>query len=76
MKNRPLGVTIISLIYLAAAVGGPASQLGGLDAGKALPPAGVKDAGRLFGAHGGALDRLDAVLFTAVTGYYVWLALM
>jgi phosphatidate cytidylyltransferase len=36
---------------------------------------GVKDAGSLFGAHGGALDRLDAVLFTAVTGYYVWLAL-
>ena len=37
---------------------------------------GVKDAGRLFGAHGGALDRLDGVLFTAVAGYYVWLALM
>jgi phosphatidate cytidylyltransferase len=36
--------------------------------------AGVKDAGRLFGAHGGALDRLDAVLFTAVVGYYIWLA--
>jgi phosphatidate cytidylyltransferase len=36
--------------------------------------AGAKDAGRLFGAHGGALDRLDAVLFTAVTGYYIWAA--
>jgi phosphatidate cytidylyltransferase len=36
--------------------------------------AGAKDAGRLFGAHGGALDRLDGVLFTAVVGYYVWLA--
>jgi phosphatidate cytidylyltransferase len=36
--------------------------------------AGAKDAGRLFGAHGGALDRLDAVLFAAVVGYYVWLA--
>jgi phosphatidate cytidylyltransferase len=34
----------------------------------------VKDTGRLFGAHGGALDRLDAVLFTAVTAYYVILA--
>jgi phosphatidate cytidylyltransferase len=34
--------------------------------------AGTKDTGRLFGAHGGALDRLDAVLFTAVVGYYVW----
>jgi phosphatidate cytidylyltransferase len=36
--------------------------------------AGTKDTGRLFGAHGGALDRLDAVLFTVVAGYYVWVA--
>ncbi len=34
----------------------------------------VKDSGSLFGAHGGALDRLDAVLFTAVAGYYIWFA--
>jgi phosphatidate cytidylyltransferase len=38
--------------------------------------AGTKDSGRLFGAHGGALDRLDAVFFTAVVGYYIWLALL
>jgi phosphatidate cytidylyltransferase len=38
--------------------------------------AGTKDTGRLFGAHGGALDRLDAVLFTIVVGYYVWYALL
>jgi len=38
--------------------------------------AGTKDSGRLFGAHGGALDRLDAVFFTAVVGYYLWLALL
>ncbi len=36
----------------------------------------IKDTGRLFGAHGGALDRLDAVLFTVPVGYYVWLAVM
>jgi phosphatidate cytidylyltransferase len=35
---------------------------------------GTKDSGGLFGAHGGALDRLDAVLFTVVVGYYVWSA--
>jgi phosphatidate cytidylyltransferase len=34
----------------------------------------AKDSGGLFGAHGGALDRLDAVLFTAVVGYYIWAA--
>lgn len=30
----------------------------------------VKDTGRFFGAHGGVLDRLDAVFFTVVVGYY------
>jgi phosphatidate cytidylyltransferase len=38
--------------------------------------AGVKDSGRAFGAHGGALDRVDAVLFTVVVSYYVWLAML
>jgi phosphatidate cytidylyltransferase len=38
--------------------------------------AGTKDTGTLFGAHGGALDRLDAVMFSAVVGYYIWLALL
>jgi len=36
----------------------------------------VKDSGRVFGAHGGALDRLDATLFSVVVGYYVWLAIL
>ena len=36
---------------------------------------GNKDTGTLFGPHGGILDRLDAVFFTVVVGYYlaVWL---
>ena len=30
----------------------------------------AKDTGSFFGPHGGALDRVDAVLFSAVVGYY------
>lgn len=37
---------------------------------------GVKDTGALFGPHGGLLDRLDAVFFTVVAGYYVSIALV
>jgi phosphatidate cytidylyltransferase len=36
----------------------------------------VKDTGKVFGAHGGVLDRLDAVFFTIVTAYYVALAVL
>ena len=36
----------------------------------------VKDAGTVFGPHGGLLDRLDAVLFTIVAGYYLSVALL
>lgn len=32
---------------------------------------GTKDTGTLFGPHGGLLDRLDAVFFTVVVGYYL-----
>ena len=35
----------------------------------------VKDTGSFFGAHGGVLDRLDAVLFAMVAGYFAAQAL-
>jgi phosphatidate cytidylyltransferase len=34
----------------------------------------VKDTGNIFGPHGGLLDRLDAVFFTIVAGYYLAVA--
>jgi len=37
---------------------------------------GAKDTGNIFGPHGGLLDRLDAVFFTVVIGYYVSIALV
>jgi phosphatidate cytidylyltransferase len=61
------------LLGLAVAVMAP---LGDLFESQVKRDAGTKDAGRLFGVHGGALDRLDAAFFTLVAGYYVWRAML
>jgi phosphatidate cytidylyltransferase len=53
-----------------------AAPLGDLFESYIKRDAGTKDTGKLFGVHGGALDRLDAVLFTAVAGFYVWHAIL
>jgi phosphatidate cytidylyltransferase len=62
-------------LLLGLAVG-LAAPLGDLFESQVKRDAGRKDAGTLFGAHGGALDRLDAAFFTLVAGYYVWLAMV
>jgi phosphatidate cytidylyltransferase len=59
------------VLGLAVAVLGP---LGDLFESLVKRDAGAKDAGTLFGAHGGALDRLDAVIFTVVAAYCIWAA--
>jgi phosphatidate cytidylyltransferase len=61
------------LLGLAVAVFGP---IGDLFESVVKRDSGVKDAGTLFGPHGGVLDRADAALFTIVAGYYVWFAAM
>jgi phosphatidate cytidylyltransferase len=65
----------VQALILGAAIAATA-PLGDLFESYVKRGAGVKDTGRLFGAHGGALDRLDALLFTAVTGFYVWNAML
>ncbi len=62
-------------LLLGLAVG-LAAPLGDLFESKVKREAQTKDAGSLFGAHGGALDRLDAALFSLVAGYYVWVAML
>jgi phosphatidate cytidylyltransferase len=61
------------LLGLAVAILGP---IGDLFESLVKRDAGIKDAGTLFGPHGGALDRADAAIFTVVAGYYIWLAVM
>jgi phosphatidate cytidylyltransferase len=61
------------LLGLGVAILGP---LGDLFESLVKRDAGTKDAGTLFGAHGGALDRLDGVIFTVVAGYYIWFAMI
>jgi phosphatidate cytidylyltransferase len=56
------------IIGAAVAAIGP---LGDLFASMVKRDLGKKDTGRLFGPHGGLLDRLDAVFFTIVVGYYL-----
>lgn len=61
------------LLGIAIALLGP---LGDLFESVVKRDAGTKDAGSVFGPHGGALDRLDSALFTVVVGYYIWLAVV
>jgi phosphatidate cytidylyltransferase len=61
------------LLGVVVAVLGP---LGDLFESTVKRDSGTKDAGTVFGPHGGALDRLDAVIFTIVAGYYTWIAVM
>jgi phosphatidate cytidylyltransferase len=62
-----------ALLGLSIAIAAP---IGDLFESYLKRDAGTKDTGTLFGPHGGALDRLDAVLFVAVAGFYVWQALL
>ena len=61
------GVDALIIGAAVAAIG----PIGDLFASMVKRDLGRKDTGRLFGPHGGLLDRLDAVFFTIVVGYYL-----
>lgn len=61
------GVDALILGAAVAAIG----PVGDLFASMVKRDLGTKDTGKLFGPHGGVLDRLDAVFFTIVVGYYL-----
>ena len=56
-------------------VAGVISQLGDLTASLVKRYCGIKDYGKLFPGHGGMMDRLDAILFTAAAVYAFFTAL-
>ena len=64
----------VQALLLGAAVAVTA-PLGDLFESYLKRDAGRKDTGRLFGPHGGALDRLDAAMFSVVAGFYIWSAM-
>ncbi|HEY1285582.1 MAG TPA: phosphatidate cytidylyltransferase [Solirubrobacterales bacterium] len=66
------GVDALVIGAAVAAIG----PVGDLFASMVKRDLGKKDTGRLFGPHGGLLDRLDALLFTIVVGYYLSLQLV
>jgi phosphatidate cytidylyltransferase len=67
-----IGMGQSALLGLVVAIVAP---LGDLFESQVKRDAGTKDAGRAFGVHGGALDRLDAALFALVAAYWVWRAM-
>jgi phosphatidate cytidylyltransferase len=62
-------LTIPESLALGAVIA-VAAPLGDLFESAVKRDMGVKDASRLLAAHGGMLDRLDAILFSTIASYY------
>jgi phosphatidate cytidylyltransferase len=65
----------VDALMIGAAVAA-AAPIGDLFESMLKRDLGTKDTGTLFGPHGGLLDRLDAVFFTVVVGYYLAVAVV
>jgi phosphatidate cytidylyltransferase len=65
----------VDALMIGAAVAA-AAPIGDLFESMLKRDLGTKDTGTIFGPHGGLLDRLDAVFFTVVVGYYLSVAVV
>jgi phosphatidate cytidylyltransferase len=73
-EDRETYLTIWQSLLLGGVVAA-ANALGDLFESALKRDMHVKDTGRLLGAHGGVLDRIDSLLFVAPASYYTLVAL-